>query len=89
VMYTAMQVWTELFLLAPHMLLLDEPTNHLGISCVCVCGGGGVVLWVCVCRGGWGGERERKKKRKRETELFPLDVGKLLLDERTNYLETS
>lgn len=27
-------VWTELFLLAPHMLLLDEPTNHLDMESI-------------------------------------------------------
>ena len=27
-------VWTELWLLAPHMLLLDEPTNHLDMESI-------------------------------------------------------
>ena len=27
-------VWTELWMLAPHMLLLDEPTNHLDMESI-------------------------------------------------------
>jgi ATP-binding cassette subfamily F protein 2 len=27
-------VWTELWMLGPHMLLLDEPTNHLDMETI-------------------------------------------------------